>query len=197
MRLDTAGWAQTGTATRAAFEDVVGTLAAAGVAVLGRADDPAIGSYERALAAVPDLWRNLYRFEMRWPMAQLLARYPDRIPPRLKAGLEEGVGMTQETYRDALVRRSSLRARHRELANRVDGFLCLSLARPRPGRHRPGAARSITRPSSVLGAPAVSLPLLAVEGAPVGVQLLGQFDADEALTACGLWIARHVLGRAA
>ncbi len=196
VRLDTAGWAQTGTSTRAAFEDVVGTLAAAGVAILGRADDPAIGSYERALATVPDLWRNLYRFEMRWPMAQLLARYPDGIPPRLKAGLEEGIGMTQETYRDALVRRSSLRARHRELANRVDGFLCLSSPGPGPVGTDQGSA-VYNEASSVLGAPAVSLPLLAVEGAPVGVQLLGQFDADEALTACGLWIARHVLGRAA
>ena len=48
--------------------------------------------------------------------------------------------------------------------------------------------------SSVLGAPAISLPLLAVEGAPVGVQILGQFDEDERLTAVGRWIAEDHFG---
>ncbi len=195
VRLETAGWPQTDDATKAAFEAVAAGLAASGIAVFSRADDPAIESYERALAEVPDLWRNLYRFEMRWPMLQLLARYPDKIPPRLKAGLEEGAGMTQETYREALVRRSYLRALHRELAGRVDGFITLSSPGPGPVGMDQGSA-IYNEASSVLGAPALSLPLLAVDGAPAGVQLQGQFDADEALTACGLWIARHRLGRA-
>ena len=38
---------------------------------------------------------------------------------------------------------------------------------------------------------------MAVEGAPVGAQLMGRVGGDEALTACGLWVAEHVLGRAA
>ena len=49
--------------------------------------------------------------------------------------------------------------------------------------------------SSVLGAPALSLPLMSVEGAPVGIQLMGGIDGDEALVACGRWVAGHVLGR--
>ena len=194
-RLETAGWKHTDEAVRAAFEAAVAALAQAGVAVFTRADDPTIESYERALAEVPDLWRNLYRFEMRWPMEQLLARYPDKIPPRLKASLEEGAGMTQETYREALVRRAHLRSLHRALANRVDGFVTLSSPGPGPIGMDQGSA-VYNEASSVLGAPAISLPLLAVDGAPVGIQIQGQFDADEALTACGLWIARHFLGRA-
>ncbi len=195
IRLDTAGRAETDERTAAAFENAVEELASAGVAVFARGDDPAIEAYERALAEVPDLWRNLYRFEMRWPMLQLLARYPEQIPPRLKAGLEEGAGMTQETYREALVRRAHLRALHRELANRADGFITLSSPGPGPVGMDQGSA-IYNEASSVLGAPAISLPLLAVDGAPVGVQLQGQFDADEALTARGLWIAEHLLGRA-
>ena len=195
VRLKTAGWAETDEATKAAFEGVIDALVAAGVAVFARGDDPIIESYERGLAEIPDLWRNLYRFEMRWPMLQLLARYPDKIPPRLKRGLEEGAGMTQETYREALVRREHLRALHRELAMRADGFITLSSPGPGPVGMDQGSA-IFNESSSVLGAPALSLPLLAVEGAPVGVQLQGQFDADEALTACGLWIAEHRLGRA-
>ena len=195
VRLEPAGWEHTDDATKAAFEGVIQQLSAAGVAIFSRSDDQAIESYERVLGEIPDLWRNLYRFEMRWPMLQLLARYPDRIPPRLKAGLEEGAGMTQETYREALVRRAYLRGMHREIANRVDGFITLSSPGPGPVGMDQGSA-VYNEASSVLGAPAVSLPLLAVDGAPVGVQLQGQFDSDEALTACGLWICEEVLGQA-
>lgn len=194
IRLETAGWPQTDVASKAAFDTEIAALRAAGVEVYGRADDPAIESYERALAEVPDLWRNLYRFEMRWPMLQLLARYPDRIPPRLKRGLEEGAGMTQETYREALVRRAHLRALHRELAARADGFATLSAPGPAPVGDDQGSA-VFNEASSVLGAPAVSLPLLAVDGVPVGVQLLGPVHGDEALVACARWIAERSLGR--
>jgi Asp-tRNA(Asn)/Glu-tRNA(Gln) amidotransferase A subunit family amidase len=43
--------------------------------------------------------------------------------------------------------------------------------------------------SSVLGVPAISLPLLAVEGMPLGVQLQGARHGDERLTASARWIA--------
>ncbi len=196
VRLEMAGWAQTDDATREAFEQVVRSLAAAGVEIFGRGDDPTIAEYEARLVEIPGLWRDLYRFEMRWPMLQYVALYPDDVPPRLKRGLEEGAGLTQETYRAALVRRAHVRALHRELANRVDGFVTLASPGPGPIGMDQGSA-VFNEPSSVLGAPALSLPLMAVDGAPVGLQLLGQIGGDEALAACGLWVAEHVLGKPA
>ena len=196
IRLETAGWAGTGEATKAAFEAVLRELAGAGVEIYAKGDDPAIDAYEARLAAMPELWRDLYRFEMRWPMLQYLALYPDQVPPRLKRGLEEGAGLTQETYRAALVRRADVRALHRELANRADGFVTLASPGPGPVGMDQGSA-VFNEPSSVLGAPALALPLMAVDGAPVGLQLMGRFDGDEALTACGLWVAERVLGRPA
>ena len=196
IRLEMAGWTATDEATRAAFEDVVGDLASAGVEIYGRGDDPAIDDYEALLARMPELWRDLYRFEMRWPMLQYLALYPDDVPPRLKRGLEEGAGLTQETYRAALVRRAHAKSLHAELAGRVDGFVTLASPGPGPVGMDQGSA-IFNEPSSVLGAPALSLPLMAVDGAPVGVQLMGGIGGDEALTARGLWIAEHVLGRPA
>lgn len=195
-RLDMAGWAQTDDATKDGFEDIVRDLAGAGVEIFGRGDDPTIADYEARLAAMPELWRDLYRFEMRWPMLQYLARYPDEVPPRLKRGLEEGAGLTQETYRAALVQRAHVKNLHRELASRVDGFLTLSSPGPGPVGMDQGSA-VFNEASSVLGAPALSLPLMAVEGAPVGVQLMGNIGGDEALTACGLWVAERILGRPA
>lgn len=47
--------------------------------------------------------------------------------------------------------------------------------------------------SSIVGAPALNPPLLAVDQAPVGVQLLGRWHGDESLTALGRWLAKaHV-----
>ena len=191
-----AGWTATDEATRAAFEDVVGDLASAGVEIYGRGDDPAIDDYEALLARMPELWRDLYRFEMRWPMLQYLALYPDDVPPRLKRGLEEGAGLTQETYRAALVRRAHAKSLHAELAGRADGFVTLASPGPGPVGMDQGSA-IFNEPSSVLGAPALSLPLMAVDDVPAGVQLMGGIGGDEPLTARGLWVAEHVLGRPA
>ncbi len=196
VRLEMAGWARTDDATKAAFEEVVAGLAASGVEIFAKGDDPTIDEYEALLARMPELWRDLYRFEMRWPMLQYLALYPDDVPPRLKRGLEEGAGLTQETYRAALVRRAYARNLHSELAERADGFVTLASPGPGPVGMDQGSA-IFNEPSSVMGAPALSLPLMAVDGVPVGVQLMGRIGGDEALTACGLWVAEHVLGRPA
>ncbi len=83
IRLDMAGWAVTEPAAKEAFEKYIAQLAAAGVEIVTRRDDAAIEAYDAALADVPQLWANLYRFEMRWPMLQYRDYYPDRMPPRL------------------------------------------------------------------------------------------------------------------
>ncbi|MDP6173854.1 MAG: hypothetical protein QGF09_06800 [Rhodospirillales bacterium] len=49
--------------------------------------------------------------------------------------------------------------------------------------------------SSILGAPALSLPLLAVNGLPQGVQLLGFNHEDYRLTGYAHWMAETELGQ--
>ena len=46
--------------------------------------------------------------------------------------------------------------------------------------------------TSVLGAPAITLPLLSVAGLPVGVQVIGQPHADAALTGLAAWLTDHI-----
>ena len=46
--------------------------------------------------------------------------------------------------------------------------------------------------TSVTGAPALNLPLLAVDGLPVGVQIIGQHHTDHLLTGMGKWIRASV-----
>ena len=140
------------------------------------------------LADMPALWRALYRYEMRWPMLQYLAHFPDRLPPRLKRGIEEGAGLTQAQYREALLRREAARAMHEDLSRRADAFVTLASPGPAPVGMDQGSA-IYNEASSVLGAPALSLPLLAVEGVPLGVQLLGAWHGDERLVAAARWLA--------
>jgi Asp-tRNA(Asn)/Glu-tRNA(Gln) amidotransferase A subunit family amidase len=193
IRLDTAGWAAAEPAAKAAFEAYLSRLAAAGIAIVTRRDDPAIEAYEAAHVRTPQLWANLYRFEMHWPMLQYRERYGDKLPPRLLRGIADGAPMTQETYRAALIERDGFRAMHDELARRADGFITLSSPGPGPIGMDQGSA-VFNEASSILGAPAINLPLLAVDNAPLGIQLLGHWHEDERLTATARWLAEDHFG---
>ena len=192
IRLDTAGWAQTDDPSKQAFEDFIGQLAGDGVEIFTREDDPTIAAYEDELARMPALWMHLYRFEMRWPLLQYRGHDRTKIPPRLLRGLDEGEGLTQEQYRAALVKREYVRGLHQELASRADGFVTLSSPGTAPVGMDQGSA-IFNESSSVLGVPAISLPLLAVDGMPLGIQLQGAVHGDERLTACGRWITESGL----
>ena len=50
--------------------------------------------------------------------------------------------------------------------------------------------------ASLLGCPALTLPLLQDEGLPLGLQLLGGTDRDAALFEVASWVARDAFGRA-
>ena len=49
--------------------------------------------------------------------------------------------------------------------------------------------------SSVIGAPAINLPLLSVDEVPLGIQLLGPWHGDERLTAVARWLAEVEFGQ--
>jgi Asp-tRNA(Asn)/Glu-tRNA(Gln) amidotransferase A subunit family amidase len=194
IRLDTAGWPVAEPAAKAAFEQCLANLAEAGVEIITRRDDPAIEAYEMAHTRTPQLWSALYRYEMHWPMLQYRERFRDKLPPRLLKGIEDGMDIDQETYRAALVERENFRVMHAELARRADGFITLSSPGPGPIGMDQGSA-VFNEASSVLGVPAINLPLLSVDAAPLGVQLLGAPHGDERLTAIARWIAEQHCGK--
>ena len=92
-------------------------------------------------------------------------RYPDKIPPRLLMGLKEAEGLSQAEYREALNRRVRIRDLHRQLALRADAFITLSSPGPGPVGMDQGSA-VFNEGSSVVGMPALSLPLMAVGNVP-------------------------------
>jgi hypothetical protein len=47
-------------------------------------------------------------------------------------------------------------------------------------------------PTSILGAPAVTLPMLTIEGMPVGIQIVGQRHADARTAGIARWLLETV-----
>jgi Asp-tRNA(Asn)/Glu-tRNA(Gln) amidotransferase A subunit family amidase len=190
--VQSAGWAATDEATKSAFAAYVFELAATGIKILRRGDDPAIELYEKELEGMSALWETIYRFEMRWPFESYYDYDKTLMSPPTKAFIEN-VTIGQSEYRMALAKRDYLRAMHDELGRRVDGFVTLASPGPGPIGTDQGSA-IFNEGSSTIGMPALSLPFLAVDNAPVGVQLQGRWHDDEKLFAIARWLTQQYLG---
>jgi Asp-tRNA(Asn)/Glu-tRNA(Gln) amidotransferase A subunit family amidase len=62
----------------------------------------------------------------------------------------------------------------------------------KPLAPRPTGDPVFNFPSSMLFAPAVTMPLLAVQGMPVGVQLMGQQHEDARITGMARWMLENL-----
>jgi Asp-tRNA(Asn)/Glu-tRNA(Gln) amidotransferase A subunit family amidase len=89
-----------------------------------------------------------------------------------------------------LLERDRFRSAHEELARRCDGFITLSSPGPGPIGTDQGSA-IFNEASSILGAPAINLPMLTVDRAPLGLQVLGRWHDDERLTAIARWLTEE------
>lgn len=197
--LQTEGWDDLDTASRGAFEALVDQVAATGVPVLRRADDGTIERFEQAMVGVRDLTMTITAWENHWAIRSLVEQHPDGVSARGKAvvGVAEKLGAAG--YSDLLRRREQVRRAHAALAETAD--VLISIASPGPAfLHRPDVPGEplaprptgdpvFNAPSSLLGAPVVTVPLLTVDDMPVGVQVMGQPGTDARVTAVAHWLA--------
>jgi Asp-tRNA(Asn)/Glu-tRNA(Gln) amidotransferase A subunit family amidase len=197
--METEGWADLDAPSLAAFEGLLAKLRAAGVEILRRGDHPLIEGFERALAQGKAITADICAFEQRAGLQHLAETAADRVSPRLFTRLQHGTKVDLETYRARLLERDELRRRLVSLAPLADGLIALSSPGPapvwlgdQPGQPiapRPTGDISFNAGTSALGCPAVTVPLLAVEGMPVGVQIIGQWHEDARATAIAAWVA--------
>jgi Asp-tRNA(Asn)/Glu-tRNA(Gln) amidotransferase A subunit family amidase len=96
--------------------------------------------------------------------------------------------MTAADYRADLAQRAELRRVYAELARDCDACVTLSASGPAPLGLQSTGNPVFAAPSSLLGTPAVSLPLLAAEGLPVGLQVMGFEQRDADLFGVAAWI---------
>jgi Asp-tRNA(Asn)/Glu-tRNA(Gln) amidotransferase A subunit family amidase len=105
-------------------------------------------------------------------------------------------------YRAALVDRETAQQCYGHVAPLADAIITLSCPGPAPlwsgdVPGKPLAPRPTGDPvfnfaSSMLFAPAVTMPLLAVQAMPVGVQIMGQQHEDARITAMARWLLKEV-----
>lgn len=183
IALETPGWPLASDALKEELRKRIESLKAAGATVLTRRDRPEIEAMERLLARAMPLTRIINGWESRWPLNTYADRDASKLSPQMRERLAEAEAMTIGDYRAALAERASIRAAYASLAQL--GEACVTLAAP--GVAPVGLAStgdpSFAVPGSMLGVPAMSLPLLQEAGLPVGLQLLGFEGADADLFA--------------
>ncbi len=194
VRLDTLGWAETPAPSQAGFEAAVARIAATGVRVLDKDNDPATAALEAALRGIGDFATDLLAWEARWPLLAYRDRGADQVGQRIHDLLERAARMTADDYARALADRTRLRALLADFVGRADGFLLLCSSGPAIADHGYTGSRNYPLPWTLMGAPAFALPLLQDGGLPLGVQLAGFAEADAEACAVAGWVRDAVLG---
>jgi Asp-tRNA(Asn)/Glu-tRNA(Gln) amidotransferase A subunit family amidase len=187
--LETDGWKVADAQARRQMEDTVAKLQAAGVRVVTRKDEPKIAAVESAIANANDLSMQINDWEGRWPLNTYRVRDAGKLSKLAMERLVAAEGMTIDQYRELIGRRANARHTYGELAGACDACITLSAPGPAPvGLGWTGDA-SFAVPFSMLGVPAISLPLFQVDGLPVGFQVTGFEHGDAGVFAVAAWIA--------
>ncbi|MGW4487576.1 amidase [Amycolatopsis sp. NPDC004368] len=193
--LETAGWSSTTEGARQAFDAVKHRLREQGVEVVGRADDAGIETVENAVAEALRLTMTIVAWEGRWPVNTYADRNVDQLSLDARDRLKTAEAMTQQEYAELLGRRAAARATYEDTAANFDAVITLGACGAAPvGLESTGdVAMNVT--ASMLGGPALTLPVLTDEGLPLGLQLIGRMNRDAALFEVANWVAGEGLGR--
>ncbi len=171
-----------------AFEDGLDRLRQRGVTIVEPAADPLLTALTSALEPVAERALDLMAFDMRWPYLGYRERQPDGLSRHILDLLERGLGLDLAAYAAIHEERRLLRSRVTALAGRYDGFLLPAGSGPAPiGLANTGSRTTLTY-WTFLGLPAISLPLLEVDGLPMGLQLAGFASMDRTLVRQAAWL---------
>jgi Asp-tRNA(Asn)/Glu-tRNA(Gln) amidotransferase A subunit family amidase len=183
----THAWADADPSTHAAFGELVEELG-------GQVTEIGIDSTtERGFAAA----RVVQKVEMALQFGPILDRSPELLSDNLRAQLEEGRAIPGVEYLAAL----NARAQFYETIEDVLLNYGTILTPAAPGT-APKGLGSTGNPVfcgfwTYLGVPAVTLPLLEVDGMPMGVQLIGARRDDGRLLRTAKWLAQRVAASSA
>ncbi len=200
--LETEGWPDLDATSKAAFETLLEQLRAAGVGLLRRGDHGFIESLERSVANGRSVCGSITAWENRWYQRPLVDANPGKVSERAQNALRRAEAMSPDDYRAALLARDSAQLVHKATAPLADAVITLACPGPatpwggdvpgQPLHPRPTGDFVFNAPSSMLFAPAVTMPMMAVGGMPVGVQVMGQQNEDARMTAIARWISGNI-----
>ncbi len=200
--METEGWADIDPASHEAFEEVIDQVRGHGVPVLRR-PSAVVARFEGALVGATALTTSLLAWEYSWAFRGVYEMSPEGISERgRRFFLDRAEEMGPGGYEMALAEQTVVKEAFAAVASRVDAVLSPASAGPAPAWDPdvPGGS-GVTWPtgnpafgtvSSLLGTPAVSVPLMAVRGLPYGIQVMGRHGDDAKVTAIAHWLREAV-----
>ena len=185
--LETSGWAHASQSAKAAFMEAVARVQAAGVRIIGRRNDALVAEVETALEQARRITDAVNAWESRWPLNTYRQKNAPALSKFMLDRLALAEGMSIDDYRAALAERTRVRAVYARLAPVADAAVTLSATGAAPeGLHSTGNPIFAVA-GSVLGVPAISLPVLNDEGLPLGLQAMGFEQDDAGLLGVAAW----------
>jgi Asp-tRNA(Asn)/Glu-tRNA(Gln) amidotransferase A subunit family amidase len=186
--LQTAGWAKASEGARAAFETARQRLAALGIELTDRTGDPEIEALEQALTDALPLTLRINAWESAWPLGAYAAKGEQQLSQPARDRLAQARKMTADDYRGMLKERQAIRERHLAAGGRYDGCVLLGATGAAPVGLGFTGDTSMNVTASLLGAPAITLPLLRDGDMPLGLQLIALPGQDAELMAMAEWV---------
>jgi len=194
--METDGWKDLDAPTHRAFEQALDALRRAGVEIVRRTDSPLVESFERGIVSLKAIHSELGAFEVRWILENLVEQYPDRVSARIHKKLENGRKVAVDDVSLRLLELEEARHRLEALVPLGDALISVASSGPAPivdpTSVRPTGEAIFNFPSTLLGAPAITVPLIAVAGMPVGIQIMGQQRCDAKVTSIARWLGENL-----
>jgi len=186
--LETAGWDAASVGAKQRLGEYVMRLKSAGIEIRTRHNDDKVAALETDLVNAMELSHRCNGWETRWFIRTMRERDADALSRNILERAQRYEDMTLADHRADLKERARVRALHAELAANCDA--CITLAAP---NHAPEGLSSTGNPefnvpASLLGVPAVSLPVFELNEMPLGLQLIGYRDRDADLFAAAAWL---------
>ncbi len=179
--LETGGWESTTDGARAAFAAVCERLAASGIELVNRSQAPEIETLEREIAEALPLTLKINEWEGRWPLNTYRDLDAGKLSKPAIDRLANAEKMTQQDYAALVARRASARAAYAKAIGRYEACITLGACGAAPRGLGSTGNTIMNVGASLLGVPALTLPVLADDGLPLGLQMLGGSDRDAAL----------------
>lgn len=186
--LQTAGWSKTTDGARKAFDGARKRLSGLGIELIDRSGDPDIEALEHAISEALPLTLAINAWESAWPLGAYEVQDAKALSGPARQRLVDARKMTPDDYRGMLRRREDIRARYAYVAARADAIVALGATGAAPVGLGFTGDTSMNVPASLLGTPAITLPLLQDGHMPLGLQLIGRKDEDADLMALADWV---------
>ena len=170
-----------GLAEREAFAVLCKRLQDCGLRLIYSDSAPDLKQLDQSLLNAFTETRRIITWESIWPLREYAQSPNPRLSADTLARVEGGRCMTPTDYLAALKQRNSVRAISNEVLGAYDAVISLAATGVAPiGITSTGNPR-LNVAASYLGTPVVSLPVMRVEGLPLGLQVMGHPGSDSAL----------------